>query len=209
MTVHPEPQSLCYTLQSCWTPVNREPKPPLRSKPMLSPEPLAALLWLQLSDELAAQLKQMVEDRDRWQAKATAAEASAKKLSDTVAALERQVASQEANAEAERAQFTRTLAAREKEVRAARDQMAAMQESLGHARQTVLDALNAQSRQEVVEVVMGAVRALMPGASAYVAELKTVVGCCGVGWWEGRGLAGGECGILCLCLRWDLKASVR
>jgi len=125
------------------------------------------------ADDFALQTRALSEEKDRWMQKALANEAHLKKSAETIASLERSNMALEGQLESEQSSLARLVQEQDAKAAAAKAKLTRLQGALGKARQCLVAALKAQTKEEVFAVALEGIQSALPGCNAYVAELKT------------------------------------
>ncbi|KAF5835132.1 hypothetical protein DUNSADRAFT_7851 [Dunaliella salina] len=148
---------------------------------------------LKLAHEYALRdaLKRLDDVRNKLQAEHAAAMEAAKKAWEaqsaerennarqeerqaaTIASLERSNMALEGQLESEQSSLARLVQEQDAKAAAAQAKLMRAQAALGKARQSLVAALKAQTKEEVFAVGLEGIRNTLPGCNAYVAELKT------------------------------------
>ncbi|EFJ47174.1 radial spoke protein 17 [Volvox carteri f. nagariensis] len=131
-------------------------------------------LRMTLAEDLTLQLRAEREEKNQLRQQAQQLEAQLRKLQEASSTLQRQIehGQQQIDLEARRRQ--EALSARDAQISALHEQQASLRRRLSAAQAAVVDALNAKTKEDAMNVAITALSGSLPkGTAVYVAELRT------------------------------------
>ncbi|GLC34334.1 hypothetical protein PLESTB_000741100 [Pleodorina starrii] len=131
-------------------------------------------LRMTLAEDLTLQLRAEREEKNQLRQQAQQAEAQMRKALEAAATLQRQIEHGQQQIELEARRRAEALAARDAQIAALHEQQAALRRRLAAAQAAIVEALNAKTKEDAINVALTALSGALPkGTAAYVAELRT------------------------------------
>ncbi|GIL53450.1 hypothetical protein Vafri_9052 [Volvox africanus] len=131
-------------------------------------------LRMTLAEDLTLQLRAEREEKNQLRQQAQQMEAQLRKMQEAAATFQRQIEHGQQQVELEARRRQEALAARDAQIAALHEQQASLRRRLVAAQTAVVDALNAKTKEDAMNVAITALSGSLPkGTAAYVAELRT------------------------------------
>ncbi|KXZ54725.1 hypothetical protein GPECTOR_4g793 [Gonium pectorale] len=131
-------------------------------------------LRMTLAEDLTLQLRAEREEKNQLRQQVQNLEAQLRKSQEATATLQRTIEHGAQQLDLEGRRRAEALAGREAQIAALHEQQAGLRRRLAAAQAAVVDALNARTKEDALNVALSAIAgSLPPGTAAYVAELRT------------------------------------
>lgn len=143
------------------------------SKPA-TPNPHAPIRCVPQAEDLTLQLRAEREEKNQLRSQATGLESQLKKAAEAQLTLSRNLEHMQQQLDLEAQRRAEALAGKDAQMTAMSEQAASLRRRLAAAQGAVVEALNAKTKEDALNVAVKALAGVLPaGSASYVAELRT------------------------------------